>query len=291
MNSSNRSLPLARSLARLSGAALAVVLLAVVLLAPAPAQAQILYDTTAWNGPAVTSTAQAIATFDGLASSTTSYGCKGVTTLDGANNQNQFAGGSDSNIAFHESVVFTVATSQVGLWSFRWGVDFGGGGVLLLDGVALQSNWNNMWWGGGFTDPTQYLAGSANLAAGTHILEVFGFEDCCDGAGNAQFMPPMGAWQDINTTNLAVVGPSVCGAPSLLLTGSAAPSPVLDGSQLTYTFFYESIGSAAAPGAVLTTTVPANTTFVSASGGGVYNGPAAPSPGRWAASASASPAA
>ena len=260
----NRSLHLPTSLALLTGAALTACVLA-----SAPAQAQILYDTTSYTGAAPTSTAQAISIFDGLAGTTTSYGCKSVTTLDGVNNQNQFAGGSDSNIAYHESVVFTVSPGQVGTWSFRWGVDFGKGGTLLLDGVALQSRWTDMWWNDGFTDPTQYLAGSANLTAGTHILEVFGFEDCCDGTGNAQFLPPMSAtWQDINSTNLAIA-PAVCGSPAVLLTAGAAPSPVLDGGQLVYTFFYESTGTVAAAGATLSTAVPANTTFVSATGGGV----------------------
>jgi uncharacterized repeat protein (TIGR01451 family)/MYXO-CTERM domain-containing protein len=261
---SNRSLHLPTSLALLTSAALTACVLA-----SAPAQAQILYDTTNYTGGAPSSTAQAISIFDGLAGTTTSYGCNSVTTLDGVNNQNQFAGGTNSDIAYHESVVFTVSAGQVGTWSFRWGVDFGWGGTLLLDGVELQSRWTDMWWNDGFTDPTQYLAGSANLTAGTHILEVFGFEDCCDGTGNAQFLPPMSAtWQDINSTNLAIA-PAVCGSPAVLLTAGAAPSPVLDGGQLVYTFFYESTGTVAAAGATLSTAVPANTTFVSATGGGV----------------------
>jgi uncharacterized repeat protein (TIGR01451 family)/MYXO-CTERM domain-containing protein len=252
--------------APISFAALATAALAAVVLAPSPAEAQILYDTTTYTGGAPSSSAQAISIFDGLAATTGSYGCKAVTTLNGVNNQNQF--GSGSNIAYHESAVFTVAPGQLGLWSFRWGVDFGLGGTLLLDGVELQSRWTDMWWGGAFTDPTQYLAGSANVAAGTHIIEVFGFEVCCDGSGNAQFLPPMSAtWQDINTTNLTMA-PTTCGSPALLLTGSAAPSPVLDGTQLTYTFFYESTGTVTAAGATLSTAVPANTTFVSASNGG-----------------------
>ncbi|HEY4395006.1 MAG TPA: CCXG family PEP-CTERM protein [Polyangia bacterium] len=235
---------------------------------PSPAGAQILYDTTSYSGGAPGSTPAAIAAFDGLAASPSGYGCKGLSTLDGVNNGGQF--GTSNNIAYHEAVVFTVSPAQVGTWSFRWGVDFGLGGTLLLDGVELQSRWTDMWWGGGFTDPTEYLSGSANLTAGTHIIEVFGFEACCDGAGNAQFMPPGGAWQDINTTNLTIA-PNVCGAPGVLLTASAAPNPVLDGSQIIYTFFYESTGTASAAGAALTTALPANTTFVSASNSGTYD--------------------
>ncbi len=106
--------------------------------------------------------------------------------------------------------------------------------------------------------------------AGTHIVEAFGFEGCCDGAGNAQFLPPSSTtWQDVSAANLTLV-PIACGVPGLLLTGSASPSPVLDGSQLTFTLFYESTGQSAAADASLTTTIPANTTFVSATGGGAF---------------------
>ena len=236
---------------------------------PSRAQGQILYDTASYTGGPPGSTAAAIATFDGLAGSTTGYGCSSLSTLAGVYNSMQF--GSNSNIAYHEAAVFVVAPSQTGLWSFRWGADFGRGGTLLVDGVELQSRWTDMWWNGGFTDPTQYLIGSVNLTAGTHIVEVFGFEDCCDGGSTAQFLPPSATtWLDISAANLTLV-PAVCGTPAVLLTGSASPSPVLDGSQLTFTFFYESTGVSAAANAVLGTALPANTTFVSATGGGALS--------------------
>jgi uncharacterized repeat protein (TIGR01451 family)/MYXO-CTERM domain-containing protein len=253
---------LAIGLASLTGAALTLLAL------PSHAEAQILYDTTSYSGGAPGSTAAAIAAFDGLAAATGTYGCTTVTTLAGLNNAGQF--GSNSGIAYHESAVFVVAPSEAGLWSFRWGGDFGLGGTLLLDGVELQSRWTDMWWNGGFTDPSQYLLGSNNLMAGTHIVEAFGFEDCCDGPATAQFLPPLAStWQDISATNLTLA-PTVCGSPAVLLTGTASPSPVLDGSQVTFTFFYESTGQAAAANASLSTAIPANTTFVSATGGGVF---------------------
>jgi uncharacterized repeat protein (TIGR01451 family) len=57
-------------------------------------------------------------------------------------------------------------------------------------------------------------------------------------------------------------------APILAISMSAAPSPVVAGSTLTYTLAYANTGNANASGVVLSDTVPANTTFVSASGGG-----------------------
>jgi uncharacterized repeat protein (TIGR01451 family) len=246
---------------------------AAVILAPAAAEAQILFDTTAWSGtPTVTSTAGAITAFDALPAVTTGYGCSLLPTLDGATNQTAFTGGSQNGIAYHESVVFSVAAGQAGLWSFRWGVDFGGGGTLLLDGAELATNWGDFYWDNDWTDPTQFLAGGLVLDAGNHLLEVFGFETCCDGPQNAQFLPQMSAtWQDINTTNLAIT-PGVCAAPNLFLLASPAPNPVLPGGQLTYTYVYESTGTAPAAGAALTATLPANTTFISASTGGTFDG-------------------
>ncbi len=254
--------PLSPALVALASAALAF-------LASSPsADAQIMFQTQPWTTPAPMSTAQAISVFDGLTSGA-GYGCTRPTTVSGTNNSGQ-NGGPSSNIAYHVSAVFVVAPTQVGTWAFRWGGDFGFGGTLLVDGVELQSRWSDMWWGGAFTDPNQYLQGSVNLTAGTHIVEVFGFEGCCDGPTDAQFLAPGNStYLDISTANLQMIAP-VC-APNLLLTSSASPNPVLDGGQITYTFKYEGTGTAPATSVMLVDPLPANTTFVSASAGGTYD--------------------
>ncbi|HVY38693.1 MAG TPA: CCXG family PEP-CTERM protein, partial [Polyangia bacterium] len=267
MNRPNRSLHLVGSLAAAMAGAAAVTGLA------ARAEAQIVFDTAAWSSGAnnPNSTATAISTFDGLtATATPGYGCLNVTSLNGLNNQS-VSGGGGSNIAYHEAVAFTVGPTQVGTWQFRWGPDFGRGGTLLVDGVELQSRWTDMWWSGSFSDPSQYLAGMANLTAGTHIAEVFGFEDCCDGPGNAQFLSPDSlTWRDISTANLTVVA-LPCGSASLLLTDTVSPNPVTDGMTVTYTLFYESTGTLATTAATLTHELSSSLTFVSASNGGVYD--------------------
>ncbi|HKQ62502.1 MAG TPA: trypsin-like peptidase domain-containing protein [Candidatus Polarisedimenticolaceae bacterium] len=58
--------------------------------------------------------------------------------------------------------------------------------------------------------------------------------------------------------------------PVLGITKTAAPSPVGAGGLLTYTLAYSNSGTAAASGVVLVDSVPANTTFVSATGGGSF---------------------
>jgi uncharacterized repeat protein (TIGR01451 family) len=71
----------------------------------------------------------------------------------------------------------------------------------------------------------------------------------------------------------AVAGPtvptSVTSAPILAVSAIDAPDPVAAGTSLTYTLSYSNTGNANATGVVLSDTLPANTTFVSATGGGV----------------------
>ena len=60
------------------------------------------------------------------------------------------------------------------------------------------------------------------------------------------------------------------GTTALLLNISKtdAPDPVNAGSNITYTINYSNTGNANASGVVITDTIPANTSFVSATGGG-----------------------
>ena len=57
-------------------------------------------------------------------------------------------------------------------------------------------------------------------------------------------------------------------APVLAITKTDSPDPVAAGGNITYTLSYQNTGNAAATNVVVSDTVPANTTFVSATGGG-----------------------
>src|SRR5206468_3822336 len=61
---------------------------------------------------------------------------------------------------------------------------------------------------------------------------------------------------------------TVSSSPVLTLSKTDAPDPVNAGSNITYTLSYSNTGNANASGVVITDTVPGNTTFVSATGGG-----------------------
>ena len=112
----------------------------------------------------------------------------GTTTIASYNNvTNSSLFGSGSNIAFKSVVNFGVSAADAGTWSFRTGVDFGKGGALFLDGVALDFKSNDMWWAGNYNKGSQFLSGSSLLAAGNHTLSIYGLESCCDGGQQAQF--------------------------------------------------------------------------------------------------------
>ena len=110
-----------------------------------------------------------------------------VPLLDNLSNQGVF-GGSATYIAFRSTIAFGVNAGQAGSWGLRAGVDFGNGGAVFLDGVALGYKTNDMWWAGSYGDASQSFQFTAlPIAAGNHTLQLFGLEHCCDGGQQAQF--------------------------------------------------------------------------------------------------------
>jgi uncharacterized repeat protein (TIGR01451 family) len=70
----------------------------------------------------------------------------------------------------------------------------------------------------------------------------------------------------------ATVTTAVISAPAISLAQTDSPDPVPAGATLTYTLSYSNSGNADATSVVLTDTIPASTSFVSATGGGTLNG-------------------
>lgn len=125
-----------------------------------------------------------------VATATAGYGHASPSVFDHITNHGLFAGGSSTDIAFDFTVTFGVTAGQAGIWEFRAGTDFGNGGAVFLDGVALGFKSNDMWWAGSYNDPSQYFDYTASLAAGNHVLQIYGLEHCCDGDQQAQFRAP-----------------------------------------------------------------------------------------------------
>ena len=113
------------------------------------------------------------------------YGSATIASYDNVTNSSLF--GSGSNIAFKSVINFGVSAADAGAWSFRSGVDFGRGGALFLDGVALDFKNNDLWWAGNYNNGSQFLSGSSALSAGNHTLSIYGLEGCCDGGQQVQF--------------------------------------------------------------------------------------------------------
>lgn len=89
------------------------------------------------------------------------------------------------NDSYKATVNFGVTTA--GVWEFRSGVDFGLGGAMFLNGMSQAFNTNDMWWGGSYSDSSQYLSFSSVLAVGNYTLTIYGLEYCCSGPQQAQF--------------------------------------------------------------------------------------------------------
>lgn len=129
--------------------------------------------------------------------------------------------GGSSNFALKSTINFGVSQAAAGLWQFRAGVDFGYGGALFLDDAALDVKSHDMWWAGQYDNASQYFNAAVNLGAGNHTLTIYGFEGCCDGGQQAQFMAPAGTFTSFsNTDNLisAVPEPETY---AMFLTGMA----------------------------------------------------------------------
>ncbi len=117
---------------------------------------------------------------------------------------NRTLGGSDRNFGLCISTLINVPSSQVGLWSFRAGMDYGRGGHLRLAETDLDSRWTtDLWWALNFGN-SDVLQNSRLLGEGWHRIELLGFEGCCDGRIEVQASAPGGSFQDLRTSNFTL---------------------------------------------------------------------------------------
>ena len=138
-------------------------------------------------------TADAVSTYFSLPLGVPGYAPapKTLTIFDNVSNQITFGGTcgtpicGPTGIGYHHHFAFNAPLS--GLLAIRIGADFGGGGTLLIDGNLVEFRSNDMWWDGSYSDPTQYLKGTVSITAGPHVIDSYGFEDCCDGAQQTQY--------------------------------------------------------------------------------------------------------
>ncbi len=176
------------------------------LVAALPASADIVTMQARSSGdPGATSSADYVTAWNAVLSAEPTppagYADQVIADWNGNQSNSITGGGASTDLAYHDTAVFTVGAGDAGTWSFRLGIDFGFGGTLLVDGHELQTNTNDMWWNHSFSDPSQFLQGSIVLGAGIHTLDVYGFEGCCDGGTTGQYLAPDSRdFRDFTTT-------------------------------------------------------------------------------------------
>ncbi len=154
-----------------------------------------------------TDRASAFAALDSAPLVTPGYGCAFISNYTGINNQGLFSPPAQNGnfVAYTESF-FEVAPGEAGIWSFRYGGDFGRGGGLYVDDAVLEESWNDdLWWAFNWAASAEVLEGSITLTEGYHKLEIIGFEGCCDGGITVQFRRPGGAYTTFEIGSINVV--------------------------------------------------------------------------------------
>ena len=131
-------------------------------------------ETRYWDASGVKpATPTAVSLFNSLPTNVAGYTNEPVGVTHLVHNAELFTPpnvGEPRNIATRYSISMnSVGTSEV---SFTAIGDFQYGSMMLLDNVVLTANWS----------PVELLA-TATLSPGPHVIEILGFEDCCDGAG------------------------------------------------------------------------------------------------------------
>lgn len=132
---------------------------------------------------------QAIADFNASNDNNNNYGCAIIDNFAGVRNR-LFGNQSSNYIAYSESY-FKVENNEAGVWEFRYGSDFTFGGELRVDGVTVDSKWDqDLWWGYNWNNSSEILRGTITLTPGYHRLEIIGAEYCCDGDLTVQYNRP-----------------------------------------------------------------------------------------------------
>ena len=165
------------------------------------------YNNDQVNDP--DSYAEAKALFDSQDDNNNNYGCSHPDTYAGIRNATQNSGGASIDFIAYSTALFTVPTS--GTWGVRYGADYGLGGGLYVDGVALDERWlEDLWWSNNWNN-SDVLSGTTFLTAGEHKLEIIGAEGGNDGGLTIQFYNGVtGTWEQDATTHGISIRSEAC---------------------------------------------------------------------------------
>jgi len=84
--------------------------------------------------------------------------------------------GVKKDVGFMYKITFPVCEDGT-KFAFKTPTDFGRGGVSIMDGKVMKEHSKDIWKGGKST----VLDFSVELNRGSHVLELYGSEGCCDG--------------------------------------------------------------------------------------------------------------
>lgn len=99
-------------------------------------------------------------------------------------NQHTCTGGQMRDVSYQVTVEFD---NHIGSnWHFNFGVDFGWGGAIYMDGHLQRQYAGDIWWSVN-ENHANYLGFGDFVPQGRHTLTVYGAEGCCDGASRIKF--------------------------------------------------------------------------------------------------------
>ena len=106
-------------------------------------------------------------------------------------------------------------------WAFQVAPDAGFGGSLFLNGVQLDIDSSDLWWGWNWNNINELLtATGVDVAEDSHQLDVYWAEGCCNGGQSARFSYDNGqSWLALSVDNLNAVAVDVPEPSGIALLG------------------------------------------------------------------------
>lgn len=177
--------------------------------------------------------ATAVALFESLPTNVVGYTNVPVPVTRMVNNRGLFTApnvGVDHDLGTRTVITLSMASASV--LHLLAAVDYAAGGGIWLDGTMVT---------GVFGSAPGTLAAALNLSAGTHTIEVLGFEDCCDGAPRLEFDYGLGWVQVVAplpppqrlTVTTGAAGGRVTSQPAGIDCGTLCVADYAAGTQVT----------------------------------------------------------